>query len=154
MICYVRYIFFYGSVICMSTFQLIVDKSIFMWLIHTCQLSWNTELTCFIQDILDLEVLTWNICLPQPAFIHKMSVLQINIEFGEVYDFVNVLLMSTFSINIGLHVLQIFHFSNRKLNSKSNKTIASDSALCQTYYEILLSDWQLEIDSCSRLAPA
>jgi len=24
-------------------------------------------------DILDLEVLTWNICLPQPAFIHKME---------------------------------------------------------------------------------
>jgi hypothetical protein len=117
MICNLRYIGFKGPVISCATFQLIVNKRIFMWLIHTCQLSWNTELTCFIQDILDLEVLTWNICLPQPAFIHKMSVLlQINIEFGEVYDFVDVFL-STFSINIGLHVLQIFHLSIRKLNS-------------------------------------
>ena len=41
---------------------------------------------------MDLEVFSWNIYLPQPAFIHKMSVLQINIEFGEVYDFIDVFL--------------------------------------------------------------
>ena len=34
---------------------------------------------------MDLEVFSWNIYLPQPAFIHKMSVLPINIEFGEVF---------------------------------------------------------------------
>ena len=95
MTCWMRYIGFNGSVISCATFYLVVDKTIFMWLIHTCQLSWNTELTCFIQDILDLEVLTWNICLPQPAFIHKMSVLQINIEFGEVYDLIDVFLSSS-----------------------------------------------------------
>ena len=153
MICYVRYIGFKGLVIYCATFQLIVNKSIFMWLIHTCQLSWNTELTCFIQDILDLEVLTWNICLPQPAFIHKMSVLQINIAFGEVFDPVDVYL-STFSINIGLHVLQIFHLSIRKLNSNQPniflKTAPSINVIWGPINGILYfnSHWQLPIDSC------
>ena len=66
------------------TFTLTVDKTFFMWLIHTCQFSWDTELTCFTQENLDLEMYTWNICLTQPAFILKMSVLHKQLKFGEV----------------------------------------------------------------------
>ena len=39
MICNVRYIGFKEPVISCATFQLVINKSIFMWLIHTCQLS-------------------------------------------------------------------------------------------------------------------
>ena len=76
---------------------------------------------------MDLEVFSWNICLPQPAFIHKMSVLQINIEFGEVYD--SVMYFCQDLINVGLHVLQIYHSSIRLLNNNQRNLFNSDSAL-------------------------
>ena len=98
---------FKGTATCRVTFNLVVDKTIFMWLIHTCQFPWNTELTCFIQEFMDLEVFSWNIYLPQPAFIHKMSVLPINIEFGEVYF-------------LWSHVLIYPRFNKNRLTCSSN----------------------------------